>query len=98
MERDWWGRVANRAELSTEELCMDQEGFLATTSTICILLWQEEKKMLEAQSGAQSSVSGLTAEPCEAPFCPLPLAERTKPRLHVLLRRLRGVKGQERTS
>lgn len=92
------GWVANGVEPPTEELCTDREGFLATMCTVCTFLWQEEKKMLKAQSGVMTSVPGLPAEPCEAPCCLLPLAERTKPRLPILRRTLRGVKGRERTS
>lgn len=61
------GRVANGVELPTDELYVDREGFLATMCTICTFLWQEEKKMLKAQWGAMTPVSGLPTEPCEAP-------------------------------
>lgn len=57
-------------------------------------LGKEKKKM----GKSRTSASGLMAEHHKAPFHPLPLANRTNRGRCVLLRKLRGVKGRERTS
>lgn len=72
---------ANGEGLPVEELSVHGEGFLAIMCTVCIFLWQGEKKMERVQSGVITSDAGPTESPSEeALFCPLPLVKRSSPR------------------